>query len=384
MGQPINDRSMRVFEPTMTGQIEIFLRLLSNSSETSESVNMTDRCLRLGFDVIGHLAFGCDLKTQTEETNRVMIRLLTKAKIRVNAFMHFPALQSLDFILKALPNKDTVEFRRIVAEIIKTRIAEDDRGQHDLYALMAEHTKPGGLFDGILWSEAIFFITAGGGTTATTMSALFFYLSRYPECYSRLAHEIRSTFAAGREIQGGATLSGCKYLRACIDESLRMAPPSLATLWREQAADDPQRGTGPVVVDGHAIPPGTQVGVNLYALHHNAEYFPDPFTFDPERFMGGGGGGDADKTGRHRAFMPFIVGARSCAGKAMAYLEISLVVAKTMWYFDFEKAAGPLGEIGQGGNGRADVFDLVDMFNAHHDGPYLVFKRRVGCPDELD
>lgn len=344
---------------------------------------MTDRCLRLGFDVIGHLAFGCDLKTQTEETNRVMIRLLTKAKIRVNAFMHFPALQSLDFILKALPNKDTIEFRRIVAEIIKTRTAEDDRGQHDLYALMAEHTKPGGLFDGILWSEAIFFITAGGGTTATTMSALFFYLSRYPECYSRLAHEIRSTFAAGREIQGGAALSGCKYLRACIDESLRMAPPSLATLWREQAADDPQRGAGPVVIDGHVIPPGTQVGVNLYALHHNAEYFPDPFTFDPERFMDGGGG-DADKTGRHRAFMPFIIGARSCAGKAMAYLEISLVVAKTMWYFDFEKAPGPLGEIGQGGNGRANVFNLVDMFNAHHDGPYLVFKRRVGCPDELD
>ncbi|KAK6189535.1 hypothetical protein LQW54_013167 [Pestalotiopsis sp. IQ-011] len=266
--------------------------------------------------------------------------------MRVNAFMHFPALESLDFILKALPNKDAVEFRRIITEIIKTRTAEDDRGQHDLYALMAEHIKPGGLYDGILWSEAIFFLTAGGTPPAAAMSALFFYLSRYPQCYEKLAHEIRTTFTSVEDIHGGAKLSGCKYLRACIDESLRMAPPSLATLWREQAADDPERDARPVIIDGHVIPPGTQVGVNLYALHHNEDYFPDPFTFNPDRWQAEDGNGK-----QHQAFAPFLIGPRSCAGKPMAYLEISLVLAKTLWYFDFQKAPGALGEIGQGRNG---------------------------------
>ncbi|ETS78085.1 hypothetical protein PFICI_10147 [Pestalotiopsis fici W106-1] len=370
----------------MSRQVDIFLQLLSQNCRDSKPANMTDMCQRLGFDVIGHLALGCDLKMQTEEKNRVMIRLLTVAKMRVNAFMHFPALQSFDFILKALPSKDAVEFKRIVTEIIKNRVAEDDRGQHDLYALMADHIKPGGLYDGILWSEAIFFMTAGGTPPAATMSAVFFYLSRYPQCYEKLAREIRTTFASGRDIQGSAKLSACKYLRACIDEALRMAPPSLATLWREQAADDPQRDAGPVIIDGVVIPPGTQVGVNLYALHHNEDYFPNPFTFNPDRWLD-----DTDeKSDTHRAFAPFIIGPRSCAGKAMAYLEISLVIAKTIWYFEFEKAPGPLGDVGQGKNetgagiSQPKEYELFDMFNANHNGPYLVFKRRTDCPDELE
>lgn len=70
----------------MTRQIDIYLRLLAQSCQNSEPVNMTDRCQRLGFDIVGHLAFGCDLKLQTEERGRVMIRLLTAAKLRVNAF----------------------------------------------------------------------------------------------------------------------------------------------------------------------------------------------------------------------------------------------------------------------------------------------------------
>ncbi|KAK8113160.1 hypothetical protein PG984_013686 [Apiospora sp. TS-2023a] len=389
MGQPINDRSMRIFEPTMSQHIGVFLRLLRQGSQSYEPQNMTERCQRLGFDTVGHLAFGCDLKLQTEEANRVMIRLLTVAKMRVNAFMHLPALQSLDFILTSLPSKDGKEFRRIIKDIVNTRIAEGDRGQHDLYAVMAEHTKPGGIYDGILWSEAVFFMTAGGTPPAATLSALFFYLSRYPACYEKLAQEIRSQFPSGSDIHGGPTLAACKYLRACIDESLRMAPPSLATLWREQAADDPQRGTAPLIIDGHVIPPGTQFGVNLYALHHNEDYFPDAFTFDPERWLDDDS--DDDSGGKQRqAFAPFIAGPRACAGRAMAYLEVSLTMAKTLWYFDFDRAPGPLGEVGQGikgvekGFANVDEFQLFDMFNANHYGPYLVFRPRRDYCNELD
>lgn len=374
---------MRIFEPTMSQQIDIFLQILLHGSEKSEPQNMTDRSQRLGFDIVGHLAFGCDLKLQTEEANRVMIRLLTAAKMRVNAFMHFPALQSLDFILTSLPSKDGREFRRIIKQIVTARVAEGDRGQHDLYAVMAEHTKPGGVYDGILWSEAIFFMTAGGTPPATTLSALFFYLSRYPKCYEKLAQEIRSQFASGRDIRGSPALFACKYLRACVDESLRMAPPSLATLWREQAADDPERDTTPIIIDGHVIPPGTQVGVNLYALHHNEDYFPDAFTFNPDRWLdSSNSAGQGDQADKNRAFAPFIVGPRSCAGRAMAYLEVSLVMAKTLWYFDFQKSPGALGEVGEGikgldtGIGNVNEYQLLDMFNANHHGPYLIFRPR--------
>lgn len=134
----------------------------------------------------------------------------------------------------------------------------------------------------------------------------------------------------------------------------------------------------PLVIDGHVVPPGTQVGVNVYALHHNETYFPEPFRFRPERWLPEHAA-LADK----KAFAPFLVGPRSCAGKAMAYLEASLVLAKTLWYFDFEPASGDLGRIGGGGQPGADKtkgsdveYLLHDIVVSSHRGPYLQFRCR--------
>lgn len=42
-------------------------------------------------------------------------------------------------------------------------------------------------------------------------------------------------------------------------------------------------------------------------------------------------------------FAAFSIGARVCAGKATAYLEASLVITMTLWYFDLEEAHGYYG-----------------------------------------
>lgn len=229
----------------------------------------------------------------------------------------------------------------------------------------------------------------GGDTTATALSGLFFYLSRNLEVYKKLAREIRTTFTSGTDIQGGPTLSGCRYLRACIDETLRVSPPVTGTLWRELAHEEEAiPNAPPFTVDGHVIPPGTQVGVNIYSLHHNSNYFPDPFAFKPERWLET----DEDVLRRmHSAFCPFSLGARGCAGKAMAYLEMSLVVAKTLWYFDFETADGKVGATGGGnpkyrgiGRGRPGEFQLYDIFSSTHDGPVLAFRKRGEFWRELE
>lgn len=210
------------------------------------------------------------------------------------------------------------------------------------------------------------------------MSATFFYLSRNPEVYRKLADEIRSNFTSGSEIRG-AGLAACHYLRACIDEALRMSPPAPGVLWRELA---PEEAAGqPFIVDGHVIPQGTMVGVNTYSLHHNEKYFPDSFTYSPERWLDPSTTPGTKKLMRD-AFAPFSTGSRGCAGKAMAYLQTNLVLAKTLWYFDFEAASGQLGEIGAGkpdmgpGRVRAGEFQLGDTFTSSHDGPYLIFKPR--------
>lgn len=157
-----------------------------------------------------------------------------------------------------------------------------------------------------------------------------------------------------------------------------MSPPTISTLWREQDASVTQNNE-PFIVDGHHIPRGTQVGINLYALFHNEEYFPDSFTWRPERWLGSE---DSAHDLMHKAFVPFILGDRSCAGRTMAIMEASLTLARTLWYFDFEKASGEAGEVGGGKTGRTNgrhrpgEFQLFDIFAAQHQGPNLVFSPR--------
>lgn len=226
----------------------------------------------------------------------------------------------------------------------------------------------------------------GGTTTSAALSAIFFYLSRHPIVYARLADEIRTTFDSGRAIGTGPLLSGCRYLRAVIDETLRIAPPFLGTFWREQ---DPSH-KHPFVVDGHVIPRGTIVGVNPYSLMHDEQYFPDPFQFRPERWLADSQDEEdiRARTLALKAFTPFAAGETGCLGKGMAYHEISLTIAKTLWYFDFQRPLGEAGTLGEGqpgrtdGRGRKDEYQLYDIATADHDGPNLVFKPRENfCTD---
>lgn len=222
-----------------------------------------------------------------------------------------------------------------------------------------------------------------GYTTKTAIGGAFFYLAHNPDVYRKLNAEIRETFRSGSDICGSA-LAGCWYLRACIDESLRLASPASGTLWRGLGADSDAKS---YIIDGHVIPRCTVVGVNIYSIHHNSEYFLDPFSFQPERWL------DDDESGYSpkakgvmaEAFTPFLTGARGYNGTTMAYMEVGLVIAKTLWYFDFEASPGPLSQVG-GENPaisrvrhRPDEFQLYGIFAALHDGPYLTFRPREGA-----
>ncbi|KAK5629094.1 hypothetical protein RRF57_004809 [Xylaria bambusicola] len=381
IGQAITDKAMRSFEPTMLGQIDIFIKEVLLASKASQPVNITDFTKRLGADIVGHLAFGYALNMQTDPTNRFVLQGLAVGSYQNNSFMQFPMLKNLRLqnLLIIVGYKSRMKYKNLLQQMITHRLSQEKHARNDLYSFVVDHLDDPtvGVTTSELWSEALFFFPAGGDTTTTAMSALFFYLAQYRDVYEKLTTEIRQTFDSEVSIRNGPQLSSCKYLRACIDEALRMSPPVGGTLWRELYSDELYNG--PFIVDGHMIPPGTQVGVSIYALHHDEQYFDDPFVFRPDRWLTED---QAILSRMNSAFSPFSIGGRGCAGKAMAYLEASLVIAKTLWRFDFTLAPGRKGQVGMGvagkgtGRSRPKEFQLYDTSGSRHDGPNLIFRER--------
>lgn len=91
---------------------------------------------------------------------------------------------------------------------------------------------------------------AGSDTTSTALSAAMYYLVRNPDKLETLKEEIRGAFNGVGEIVSGKQLTECNYLKACIDEAMRLAPPVPGLLPREVTAPEG------IVVDGVILPQG--------------------------------------------------------------------------------------------------------------------------------
>lgn len=78
------------------------------------------------------------------------------------------------------------------------------------------------------------------------------------------------------------------------------------------------------------------------AILHDEKAYPDPSSFNPDRFMKGG---KINPDVRDPATAVFGYGRRICAGRHMAYESMWVVVASTLAAFNISKAKGSDGEL---------------------------------------
>lgn len=262
----------------------------------------------------------------------------------------------------------------------RTKLGEDtDRRDFFYYLLKARDPETGqGFSMPELWAESNLLIIAGSDTTSTAMAATLFYLVRNEDALRKVVEEVRGRFANEEEIVQGPALGGCSYLRACIDEAMRLSPSVGGILPREVMP-------GGITIAGHNIPVGTTVGVPHYTIHHNEDYYPNPFSYSPERWMAGGvidgiATTEEDVARSQSAFCPFSIGPRGCIGKGLAYHEMMTTLARTIYLFDMRKAVG-IKDPGEGspqlvwGRHRESEYQLIDTFTSAKAGAMVEFRR---------
>jgi len=164
---------------------------------------------------------------------------------------------------------------------------------------------------------------AGHDTLTTTLSWIIYFLAKYVDVQAKLRSEI-DNILQGQEITL-EVLPKLTYLKAVINESLRMRPP-VPCLLRGTSADS--------VICDKLIPKNTAIMLDIYAVHHDITYWKEPYTFKPERFL--------DYEIENYTFIPFSAGHRNCIGQRFALQEVMVILAKIMQSFSLSKPNEPI------------------------------------------
>jgi cytochrome P450 len=156
-------------------------------------------------------------------------------------------------------------------------------------------------------------LIAGHETTANLLGWVFYLIAKHPEVGERLAKEVAE--AAGEEELTYEHAAKLPYAQAVIQETLRLYPPAWAIL---------RENIEPVELSGHRVEGHGTYILSPYALHRNAEVFPEPERFWPERFV------QREQDWPRFSYLPFGAGSRACIGSQYAMMEATLILA-SIW-----------------------------------------------------
>lgn len=162
-----------------------------------------------------------------------------------------------------------------------------------------------------IMAECLNLFGAGHESTAIALTWAWYLLCQHPQIYQKVQREVDSVLQGRTPTY--ADLARLPYCLQVFKETLRLYPPVYFTC---------RRALREVEIDGYRIPKGRLVLLAPYTLHRRAEYFPEPETFEPERFAQ-----EREKQLPRHAFVPFGAGPRICLGNHFTLMEGQLLLA---------------------------------------------------------
>ncbi|PNP81071.1 hypothetical protein FNYG_05538 [Fusarium nygamai] len=266
---------------------------------------------------------------------------------------------STNWLKQSTGARDIEDFDNVCISQLTGRLdkGSPNRPQQDFMSkiLKDREGKTRGLSFQRLLSESIVFMNAGSETTAAALSSTLYFLLSNSKCFEKLRAEIDARLGSSDEgIVSYDSAKDLPYLRACIDESLRLRPPIAYALQRLVVC--PQGA----IIAGHHIKQGTTVAVSPWTIHRNRKLYKNPDEFDPERWF------DPEQLSNlRRYYIVFSQGPRQCLGRHIAIVELQILISTLVLRYDMYLADQEMD------------FVIFDRFNSNP-GPLPVkVERRV-------
>ncbi|TVU27263.1 hypothetical protein EJB05_29861 [Eragrostis curvula] len=284
---------------------------------------MVDGFLRnFSADVISRASFGSSFAEGKEIFNK--IRQLQMALARENMLIGVPGSRYLPTKRnREIWNLDT-GIHKLILDIAK-RYEHDSSGIKDLLRSIVEGAKTGPLSsctpEEFIVDNCKNIYFAGHETTSTTAAWCLILLASHSKWQSSVRAEVLDV-CQGNPVHADM-LPKLKMLTMVIQETLRVYPP--AVFVTREALDDINLG-------GINIPKGTNMRIPIPLVHRDPSLWcSNPDRFDPGRFANGIAGACKPS----HMYMPFGIGARTCAGQNLAMVELKVVLSLLLSKFEF-------------------------------------------------
>ncbi|KAK3335945.1 cytochrome P450 [Cercophora scortea] len=336
LSQPLSESSLKTVEPIVRSRVDLAIKRMGEVMQTQGAVDVFKWAFFMATDVIGELTFGESFKTL--EKGEATEYVLTLQKIGKAGAIRSAFPRLVKFLLRFriptpidalnLPVAVTIDLKKYAVESLQRYYrlvkADDVSLQQTLFTKVFKAEEEERLtFDEIV-DNARTYLIAGSDTTAVSLTYLIWSVCSHKQVQERLVEEVRTALPADDDDFADHDLTQLPYLNAVIEETLRLysaAPSGLPRVVPAEGAD----------LSGYYFPPGVIVTSQAYSMHRAPETFPDPYVFNPDRWLDG----NVTKNMRD-SFMPFGGGSRVCIGLHLARMELRL--ASTLFFRNFPHA----------------------------------------------
>jgi len=311
VGQPINlNRTMNVSALNALWNILVGEKMELDSPTSLKIVKLMDDFLRGGEGPAGVL-------TQMVPISEIL--LLPGIK----TLSGFEELQNIMTEIRGLIKPHLVSHK-------KTLDPDNIRDFMDLYLTEIQNTTEtdskstmyGKKGEANLINAFVDLFLGGIETTSSTLLWAILILVHFPECQTKMVEEIKHIVGNDR-LPSLEDKNELNYINSFIHEAMRYTTFTPLSMF--------QQSTDEILYKGYKLPKDTFLVQSLFHVMRDPDYWSQPNTFNPDRFLHNGKFVPDDRV------VPFGMGKRICLAKSLAEKEFFVFFTTLIATFSFEK-----------------------------------------------
>ncbi|XP_077245706.1 geraniol 8-hydroxylase-like [Tasmannia lanceolata] len=303
---------------------------IGNNCTTGRAVDIGRAAFACTLNLLSNTTFSVDLVDPNSESAhefKDVVWKLMEVVGKPNLSDYFPLLRPID--LQGIRRRSTALLKKIheyfdglIQERLLYRASSNSPRMNDFLDTLLDHKEnDDDKFDIKALLTDLF--VAGSETSSNTIEFAMAELLHSPQTMAKARSELLQTIILDQQVEE-SDIARLPYLLAVVKETLRLHPPVPLMI--------PHRAESNVDICGFTIPKNTQVLVNAWGIGRDADIWPNPNAFIPERFLGS----QVDFRGQDFELIPFGSGRRICPGLPLAYRMVHLMLASLLHSFSWK------------------------------------------------